>query len=107
MICGECGRKVKGMVCRVCQAARTRRGMLQHQRRFLQTWLEGAIDLRVKRAAGALHLELFDDRWHAYCGAEMFAVTKRDFVRELPADLCPGCLKIFDELVAAARVERR
>jgi hypothetical protein len=31
--------------------------MLLHQRRFLQTWLAGAIRLRVKRKDGVLHLE--------------------------------------------------
>lgn len=99
MICTECGREVK-RVCRDCQAARTRQGMLQHQRRFLQTWLVGAIDLRVRIYGGVAHLELFDDRWHSYCGTAMFDITERLRTRELPADLCPECRKIFDELLA-------
>jgi len=107
MICPECGKEVKGFVCRECQAKRTRQGMLRHQRRFLQTWIEGSIDLRVKRSRGVLHLELWDDRWHAYCGAEMFDTPERRFVREIPMDLCPACLKVFDELVAAARIGGR
>jgi NMD protein affecting ribosome stability and mRNA decay len=106
MICTECGREVKGHVCRACQAARTRAGILRHQRRFLQTWLAGEIDLRVKWMGDVLHLELFDDRWHSYCGAEMFEVSQRAFVRDLPADLCPDCAKIFNELVAAAKEVR-
>ena len=105
--CAECGRKLKGLICRDCQRARARRGMLQHQRRFLQTWLEGTLDLRVKRADGVLHLELFDNRWQAYCGADMFFVTQREFVRELPIDICPACLAVFDELGAAAKAENK
>ena len=106
MICTRCGREVK-RVCRDCQAAQARTGMLLHQRRFLQTWLVGEIELRVREQLGALHLELFDDRWHAYCGAAMFTVTDRRRVREVPADLCAECLKIFNELVGKARSEVR
>ena len=104
MLCTRCGREVKG-VCRDCQAARARQGMLLHQRRFLQTWLAGAIDLRSRSYEGVVHLELFDDRWHGYCGAPMFTVTERRRSRELPPDLCPECFKIFNELVATARLE--
>lgn len=104
MICTECGREVK-RVCRDCQRQRSYRGLLLHQRRFLQTWLAGTIDLRVRPQADRLHLELFDDRWHAYCGAPMFEVTPRQLVRELPAGLCEGCVKVFHELVAKAAVE--
>lgn len=103
MTCTECGAEHKGYVCRPCQARRVRAGMLRHQRRFLQTWLAGQIDLRVKRVAGTLHLELFDDRWHSYCNREMFSTPHRQYVRELPADLCPDCITIFNELVAAAK----
>ena len=99
MICEECGQEVESFVCRDCQAKRTRRGMLRHQRRFLETWLAGGIDLRVKRLGGVLHLELFDDRWHSYCDREMFAVTDRAYVRTVPPDLCPDCFKVFDGLV--------
>lgn len=80
--------------------------MLLHQRRFLQTWLAGGIDLRVRPFDGVLHLELFDDRWHGYCGTEMFAVTERRRLKELPADICPKCRTIFDELVVQAKEVR-
>ena len=103
MICAECGTEHKGHVCRLCQARRVRAGMLRHQRRFLQTWLAGDIDLRVKRVEGVLHLELFDDRWHSYCDREMFAVQQRAYVRDVPLDLCPKCIEVFDQLVAAAK----
>jgi len=107
MICRECGRECK-LVCRSCQAARARRGLLLHQRRFLQTWLAGELPLKVKRTIdGVLHLELFDDRWHSYCDAPMYEVTDRQLVREVPAELCAGCRKVFDELVAKAAVEGR
>ena len=101
--CPECGKETKGEVCRVCQARRTRAGMLVHQRRFLQTWLAGELQLRVKRVDGVLHLELFDDRWHSYCDIEMFGVTNREYVRELPADLCPACVQVFQGLVDEAK----
>jgi hypothetical protein len=105
MKCSECGRDVK-LVCRFCQAARARRGLLLHQRRFLQTWLAGSIHLRVKRATdGVLHLELFDDRWHSYCDVAMFDVTERQLVKEVPPDLCAACKTVFDELVAKASAE--
>ena len=103
MICPECGREVK-RVCRSCQRDRARRGMLQHQRRFLQTWLVGGIDLRVRPHEGATHLELFDDRWHAFCGVSMFEHPEtRQRTRELPAELCTGCRTVFDELVSKAK----
>jgi len=103
MICTECGVDVKGFVCRACQARRARAGLLKHQRRFLQTWLAGEIQLRVKRLDGVLHLELFDDRWHSYCGVDMFDVFERQFVRAVPGDLCPACITVFNNLVAEAR----
>lgn len=110
MICADCGREVK-RVCRDCQARRARDGMLLHQRRFLQTWKAGGIELRVRWYEGTLHLELFDDRWHSYCGIAMFIHGPANLVEQamalarrraaaLPDDLCPECHKIFDELVA-------
>jgi hypothetical protein len=72
--------------------------MLLHQRRFVETWLQGTIDLRIKRFNGTLHLELFDDRWHAYCGAAMFSVVNREFHRDLPVDLCPECYQVFQRI---------
>ncbi len=102
MICPECGKDLKGRICRDCQARRTRQGMLRHQRRFLQTWLAGQIDLRVKKLEGVLHLELFDDRWHSYCDTEMFQVSQRAYMRQLPPDLCPECLRVFQDLLAQA-----
>lgn len=104
MICPECGQPMK-RVCRACQAQRAYRGLLLHQRRYLRTWLAGAIDLRVRDFNGALHLELFDDRWHAYCGLAMMQYTERRRVQAVPADLCPDCSKVFNELVAKAAVE--
>jgi hypothetical protein len=106
MICAECGKECK-RVCRACQAARARRGMLMHQRRFLQTWLAGEIDVYVRAFDGVEHLELFDDRWHSYCGVAMFVTTERRRARDLPADLCPECLKIFNELAAQAGLEAK
>lgn len=98
MICGDCGRTVK-RVCRDCQAARARNGMLMHQRRFLQTWAVNGIDLRVRDLDGACHLELFDDPWHGYCGAALPVASGRRRVRSLPTDLCSDCGRVFDELV--------
>jgi hypothetical protein len=106
MICKQCGREIK-RVCRDCQAAQAYRGMLMHQRRFLQTWLAGQIELRVRPQGDVLHLELFDDRWHGYCGATMFVLTPRRLVRNIPADLCPACLTILNELAAKASQEGR
>ena len=103
MICTECGQEIDGFVCRECRVRRTRRGLLLHQRRFIETWLAGAIDLRVKRLRGVLHLELFDDPWHSYCDTELFAVTQRAYVKALPADVCPECQKVFDALIAEAK----
>lgn len=100
MTCPECKREFKGFVCRDCQQKRVRIGMLLHQRRFVETWQEGMIDLRLKRRAGILHLELWDDCWHAYCGCELFAITAREFRRELPPDLCGQCYHAFQEIRA-------
>src|SRR5215472_12905373 len=105
MICPECGREVK-KDCRDCQRDRARRGMLQHQRRFLQTWLVGGIDLRIRAHEGTIHVELFDDRWHAFCGVSMFEnPEKRRRVPLFPdhANMCTGCRKVFDELVSKAK----
>ena len=105
MICETCGREVK-RVCRECQRERARAGLLLHQRPFLRTWLAGTIELRVREYNGATHIELFDDRWHSYCYLDMFEhPERRRRVRELPAELCVQCRKIFDELVAKASQE--
>jgi hypothetical protein len=106
VICNRCGREVK-RVCRDCQARQARAGMLLHQRRFLRTWLLGdpPIYLRVRPQFDVLHLELFDDRWHGYCGVPMFEITERRLMRNLPTDLCGDCLNVFNELVAKAKVE--
>jgi hypothetical protein len=104
VICGECGATVK-RVCRDCQARRARNGLLLHQRRFLQTWAVKAIDLRMRDFDGVPHVELFDDPWHGYCGMALsptgphLATTGRRRVRELPADLCPACRRVFDQLL--------
>jgi hypothetical protein len=102
MLCTKCGREIK-RVCRDCQAKQAHRGMLLHQRRFLQTWMVGGLPLRVRAKGDVVHLELFDDRWHGYCGESMFALTERRLVRQLPPDMCPECVKVFHELVAAAK----
>lgn len=100
MTCPECGRQGKGVVCAFCRARRTRAGMLLHQRRFLETWLEGGIQLRIRRKNLQAHLELFDDRWHTYCGIDLFDVPpQREHVRELPADLCRQCRMVFEDLL--------
>jgi hypothetical protein len=91
---------MKKFVCEICRAERTRLGMLLHQRRFLQTWRAGSIDLRISRRDLVTHLELFDDRWHAYCGLGLFQAAGRQFVRELPRDLCPECRAVFEEQLA-------
>lgn len=115
MICATCGREVK-RVCRDCQADRARSGILEHQRRFLETWLQGTMDLRLRLFGGVWHLELFDARWHAYCGARLFQSGSADYsyppgerrrTKELPPDLCSGCTQIFNELVTKARTEGR
>ena len=104
MICTECGREVK-RVCADCRAKRARAGMLLHQRRFLQTWLAGGIDLRVRRKGDTLHAELYDDRWHAFCGIDMYENPALVFMRQMPADICPDCRAVFDQLVDQARQE--
>jgi hypothetical protein len=58
------------------------------------------MDLRVRRG----HLELFDDRWHTYCGIDLFGIPPaRAYVRELPPDLCRQCRAVFDRLVDVER----
>ena len=104
MLCNQCGNTSKGVVCIPCRTRRTRIGMLVHQRRFLETWLTGGIPLRVTRADGVPHLQLFDDRWHTYCDIELFAVppvTERH--QEVPEDLCRDCLTTFLQLADEAR----
>jgi hypothetical protein len=104
VICNTCGREVK-LVCADCRAERSYQGLLLHQRRFLQTWESGALDLRVRYQDNVRHLELFDARWHAFCGATMFQPTPRERVRALPADTCASCVQVFERLVAASREE--
>jgi|AmaraimetP72IA01_FD_contig_31_598142_length_2127_multi_19_in_0_out_0_3 hypothetical protein len=100
MICPECGAQVR-MVCAACRAKRQRIGILLHQRRFLEAWRGGSLQLRTREKNGAVHVELFDDRWHAYCGIDLFDVPPQPvLVRELPADLCGACRAILDEQLA-------
>jgi hypothetical protein len=104
MLCSHCGQTSKGVVCIPCRTQRTRAGMLLHQRRFLETWLTGGIQLRVTRRDGVPHLQLFDDRWHTYCDIELHAVppvTERH--QEVPEGMCPECLVVFDRLINEAR----
>jgi hypothetical protein len=98
MNCPECGQLMK-RVCRRCQAVRARNGMLLHQRRFLQTWAVGAIQLRLREFDGVTHIELFDDPWHGYCGAALLLGSERRRVRSMPSDICSGCRAVFDELL--------
>jgi hypothetical protein len=72
----------------------------------LQTYAIGAIELRVRSKDGVPHVELFDDRYHGFCGVAMFEnPADRQKVRELPADLCADCRRVFDELFTKAREE--
>jgi hypothetical protein len=100
MTCKECGRTFKGVICIACREARARAGILLHQRRFLQTWQLGQIELRLASKTDLVHIQLFDDRWHAYCGAELFGIVPRDRNRELPPAVCSECSRVFHELVA-------
>jgi hypothetical protein len=95
------------LVCRSCQRERARAGMLLHQRRFLQTWIAGNIELRLRYQDGTLHIELFDDRWHAYCGADMYVVTPRERRLDLPPEVCPACRATLEKLAAQASREGR
>jgi hypothetical protein len=100
MTCPQCGRTYKGVVCIDCREARARAGLLLHQRRFLQTWAVGQIELRIADKEGLLHVQLFDDRWHAYCGATLFEIVQRERNRDLPPAICSECARVFHELVA-------
>jgi hypothetical protein len=56
--------------------------------------------LRLATKNDLVHVQLFDDRWHAYCGAELFEIVPRGRSRELPPALCSGCARVFHELLA-------
>ena len=105
MTCQYCAATFRGVVCAACRIRRQRAGILLHQRRYLYTWLQGAIDLRIVTIDGIAHVELFDDRWHGYCGARLGACKpdERVKMRELPADLCADCRAVFDNLVENER----
>jgi len=104
MLCTECGKEVKRF-CAACRDKRARLGILLHQRRFLRTWIAGTMNLNVRPFNGQLHLELFDARWHSYCGIAMMTRTERQRVRELPDDMCAECRSVFNQLVAEAAKE--
>jgi hypothetical protein len=97
--CADCGLPMR-RVCRDCQQRRARAGLLLHQRRFLQTWAVGQIDLRLRDWDGVTHVELYDDPWHAFCGVTLLLATGRRRTRTFPVDVCPGCRDVFDGLVA-------
>lgn len=97
-VCDRCGQDYEGFYCANCEALRSRNGLLAHQRRFIETWAAGLIDLRLKNSGGALHLELYDDRWHSYCGKPMFDTPDRTFAKDLPVDLCPDCAAVFAQI---------
>lgn len=98
--CPKCLSSFKGMTCPVCRAARQRAGILLHQRRFLQTWKAGQLKLLLAAKDGEKHVQLFDDRWHAYCGIELFGIVHRDRVDTLPDGLCSKCSAVFQEQLA-------
>jgi hypothetical protein len=100
MTCKTCACSFKGVACVHCREVRQRIGILLHQRRFLQTWQLGQIALLVATKDGQKHVQLFDDRWHAYCGAELFGIVPRDRLKSLPVDLCSECGAVFQEQLA-------
>lgn len=105
MICTECGYQCKGVVCPKCRERRCYNGMILHQRRFIETWMEGNIELHYAIRDLLQHLVLFDDRWHTYCGLDLFHVLARDYSAEIPADLCPQCRTILEELIQRVKQE--
>ena len=77
--------------------------MLLLQARYLETWIQGGIDLRVTRKEGTPHLQLFDDRWHTYCDMALHAVPPvTEKHKDVPQDLCGECLTVFRQLVSEA-----
>ena len=100
MTCTQCGRNFKGVICVACREARGRSGILLHQRRFLQTWSIGQIELRLARKDDLVHVQLFDDRWHAYCGRTLFEIVPRERSQDLPGAVCSECARVFKDLVA-------
>jgi hypothetical protein len=79
---------------------RYRSGIELHQRRFLQTWALGQIKLWTATKDGSIPIQLFDDRWHTYCGIDLFGVIPRDRSQDIPPAVCGDCLTAFKGLLA-------
>jgi hypothetical protein len=79
---------------------RQRSGIELHQRRFLITWKLGQIKLFVATKNDLVHVQLFDDRWHTYCGIDLFDISERDRSQEMPPGVCGDCYAAFQRLLA-------
>jgi hypothetical protein len=66
-----------GPLCGKCLEQSSHKAMLEYQRLMLPAVLDGRGEYRLARADGLVHLELFGDRNHSYCGASLAKVTKR------------------------------
>jgi hypothetical protein len=79
------------------------KAMLEYQRLMLPAVLDGRGEYKLARLSdGLVHLELFGDRHHSYCGASLAKVTKRfrsSHVALAQKRLCIVCRTVLDTLL--------
>jgi hypothetical protein len=110
MICPKCKSWVPegDLACKVCAAQRSREAFIEHQRQFMPLVFAGSLALHIRRGkiAGAgsqLHIELFGDATHTYCGVptQGMKLSYLIFQGELraPQDTCVQCAALFERLL--------
>jgi hypothetical protein len=109
MICPKCKSWVPegDLACRVCAERRSREAFLEYQRQFMPKVFAGDLALRIRqgKAGGMsqLHIELYGDHAHTYCGVptQGMRLTFLIFRGELrsPTGTCVACAEIFERLL--------
>lgn len=109
MYCKVCGSWVPegDLACKTCVEIRSRTAYLEHQRQFMRQIFAGDLSLRLRqgKAGGAsqLHIELYGDPAHCYCGVPTLGMRQTFLVfrgeLRAPMGTCVACAEIFEQML--------
>jgi hypothetical protein len=94
MQCPQCRAEYFGVICEACATRKSREAILQQQTLYLADVFTGKYDWNLRPASkGKFHLELFNDKAHAFCGVEVHGKrsSKQHATLLMQDEVCPAC----------------
>ena len=94
MQCPQCKAEYSGVTCPACAIRKSREAILAQRSLYLADVIKGRYDWNLRPAGhGKFHLELFNDKAHAFCGVEVKGKRseKQHALLLMQDEVCPGC----------------